>query len=636
MFKRFGIKHKILAGLIGLAVMFSAILTIQYVQTKSYVKNYRHIVHSNLNNVLALSSISLDQSAIVQTVLEILDPTATIEHRFEHQKELTEHLKNLRQDSELFELGEASDEEKSTISRFKSDAKITMEFLSGFEKTTDRPLTDEELKSFDKEKFLIVADNLSKTIQDIKKIETKEAEKWEQLALTAEKRSVTTIVALSIAGIVINLIFAIFFTKSVANSIMNLVSGLEATAKQTTNESTSLTDASSKLSESATEEAAALQETAAAIDEVTAMVKKNTENSALSAEVSKQSRVAAANGKKAVQDVLSAIQEINESNSHIVSEVEKGNRDIEQIVKVIEEIGQKTKVINDIVFQTKLLSFNASVEAARAGEHGKGFAVVAEEVGNLAQMSGNAAKEISALLDASVRNVEAIVTSTKERVERMMTEGRQKITAGEDCANRCGDSINQILTAVENVDEKVSEISAASNEQSQGITEINKAINELDKTTQINSRLAIDAASSAERLQQQSQKIEDVVVDLKDLVLGNSSHTEHKSTSTSVAVSHVQQKPVLKTAQLNTATQATVRAKLAPSVPAATSAARAPTVASPSTTRKLTPTPGLKGMPVQATTKATVRVDEPTMKKAAGAEHLTGTPLSSDPRFEEI
>jgi methyl-accepting chemotaxis protein len=78
-----------------------------------------------------------------------------------------------------------------------------------------------------------------------------------------------------------------------------------------------------------------------------------------------------------------------------MNQINYSNEQMSEIVKVIQEIETKTKVINDIVFQTKLLSFNASVEAARAGEQGKGFAVVAEEVGNLAQMSGNAAKEIS-------------------------------------------------------------------------------------------------------------------------------------------------------------------------------------------------------------------------------------------------
>jgi methyl-accepting chemotaxis protein len=87
----------------------------------------------------------------------------------------------------------------------------------------------------------------------------------------------------------------------------------------------------------------------------------------------------------------------------------KSNDEISSIVKVIAEIGDKTKVINDIVFQTKLLSFNASVEAARAGEQGKGFAVVAEEVGNLATMSGKAAEEISSMLGDSMGKVELIV-----------------------------------------------------------------------------------------------------------------------------------------------------------------------------------------------------------------------------------
>ncbi|EQC49763.1 methyl-accepting chemotaxis protein [Bacteriovorax sp. DB6_IX] len=91
---------------------------------------------------------------------------------------------------------------------------------------------------------------------------------------------------------------------------------------------------------------------------------------------------------------------IKNSNEAILTTTSEGNKKINEIVSVINEISEKTKVINDIVFQTKLLSFNASVEAARAGEHGKGFAVVAEEVGNLAQMSGKAAEEMVKFLES--------------------------------------------------------------------------------------------------------------------------------------------------------------------------------------------------------------------------------------------
>jgi methyl-accepting chemotaxis protein len=110
----------------------------------------------------------------------------------------------------------------------------------------------------------------------------------------------------------------------------------------------------------------------------------------------------------------------------------KTNENMADIVKSIAEIKTKTNVINDIVFQTKLLSFNASVEAARAGEHGKGFAVVAEEVGALAAMSGNASKEIAQLLDGSLSRVTVLADETKQRADGIAIGSALKRSGGRD------------------------------------------------------------------------------------------------------------------------------------------------------------------------------------------------------------
>jgi len=115
---------------------------------------------------------------------------------------------------------------------------------------------------------------------------------------------------------------------------------------------------------------------------------------------------------------------------------------------IISEIENKTKIINEIVFQTKLLSFNASVEAARAGEQGKGFAVVAEEVGNLAELSGKAATEITSMLDSGLAKVNDIAVGTKRRVGEISTEGSQKITS----SKRIIEDSKQVLDSIlENV-----------------------------------------------------------------------------------------------------------------------------------------------------------------------------------------
>lgn len=126
--------------------------------------------------------------------------------------------------------------------------------------------------------------------------------------------------------------------------------------------------------------------------------------------------------------MLNSIDEISQSNDSIADQTRQNNEKINEIVKLISDIGNKTKVINEIVFQTKLLSFNASVEAVRVGEYGKGFAVVAEEVGNLAnKMSGNAAKEISSLLDESQRKTAQIVKETESKVDELIKKFMKKL-----------------------------------------------------------------------------------------------------------------------------------------------------------------------------------------------------------------
>ncbi|RYF11734.1 MAG: hypothetical protein EOO40_02720, partial [Deltaproteobacteria bacterium] len=228
-----------------------------------------------------------------------------------------------------------------------------------------------------------------------------------------------------------------FIAAKLANNLSKLASQLSGDSDAVSLAADQILGSSTELSEAANQQAAAIQQTAASIDEVSAMVKKSADNAQQSQRVSQDSRKAAETGQQAVQDMIRAIGAISQSNAAIMSQVEEGNKQISDIAKVISEIGNKTKVINDIVFQTKLLSFNASVEAARAGEHGKGFAVVAEEVGNLAQMSGNAAKEIATMLDASITKVERIVQETRSRVDALVVEGKTKVEAGMKVAQTC-------------------------------------------------------------------------------------------------------------------------------------------------------------------------------------------------------
>lgn len=321
--------------------------------------------------------------------------------------------------------------------------------------------------------------------------------------------------------LLISMCLAVWFGIVISKDINGVTTTLAANSSQVSEASEKIAASASQLSESATEQAAALQETVAAVDEISAMVEKNAEAANRSKEVSQQSREAAEKGRQTAESMLSAIADIDHSNDEISRQMETSNQQLSEITKLISDIGAKTKVINEIVFQTKLLSFNASVEAARAGEYGKGFAVVAEEVGNLAQMSGNAAKEISTLLDESIRKVETIVGDTKTKVERLMNSSKDKVRQGTQTAKDCHESLDEILVNVQSVDSLVSEIAVASTEQSTGIREISKAVGQMEQVTQQNTSVAQSSAASAEQLRSQAEVLSSIVDNLVIVVSGS-------------------------------------------------------------------------------------------------------------------
>jgi methyl-accepting chemotaxis protein len=313
------------------------------------------------------------------------------------------------------------------------------------------------------------------------------------------------------AGIIFAVVLLMIISNGLTTQLRKLAASLGQSGMQVSSAAVQIASASDQLSSAANEQSASLQETSSSIEEISQMVKSNSENAKQSSQFSENSLGTAEKGKVAVELMVKVINEINESNKTIVSQIDVTNSEIENIVSIINEIGNKTKVINEIVFQTKLLSFNASVEAARAGEHGKGFAVVAEEIGSLAQMSGNAASEITSMLESSTKSVQDIVSNSKNRIGSIMKQNQNKIESGKSVANECSDILNEIVSSVANVAKMVNEISSASMEQSQGVEEITKAVSQLDQVTQQNSQSSNEAASAASALSEQAENLNNLV-----------------------------------------------------------------------------------------------------------------------------
>jgi methyl-accepting chemotaxis protein len=365
-----------------------------------------------------------------------------------------------------------------------------------------------------------------KVLDHLMKSQREQIDSWNALAAQAVKHALWFISAAVITGFLLSMFFGYLFSASLAKALTGIAKALSNGAQEVMRASAGIFKESDSLSSSTAQQAAALQETSSSMAQVSAMIAKNSDNSAHALQTSEESAEASKQGKEVVGEMIQAMSSIKDSNSEIQAQILSSNEKIGEIVKLISEIGDKTKVINDIVFQTKLLSFNASVEAARAGEQGKGFAVVAEEVGNLALMSGKAAQEISSLLDTSTKRVEAIVQETTAKVDVLIKDAGERVKTGSHIAVKCGEVLDRIVQNVSEVKSRAHEISVASREQNQGASEINRAMAQMDQVTQLNAEAAQRSAESAKRLEAQAKILAQGVEDLSRTIFGKNSSSQ--------------------------------------------------------------------------------------------------------------
>ena len=316
------------------------------------------------------------------------------------------------------------------------------------------------------------------------------------------------------------LLLGFLILKKPIENLKNIAANMKKTGGSVSEVANGISTSTDDIAGSTQKQSEALVETSASVDELNSMVAKNREATHLASQLTKQGSQSAENGQQSVNQVLKAIEDIEQSSADVMNQVVQSNKEIAEIVKVISDIEQKTKVIDDIVFQTKLLSFNASVEAARAGENGKGFAVVAEEVGNLAQMSGSASKEINTMLSQSVKRVQDIVENTKVRVENLVQKSRDKVQLGKNVTLECREALSQIVDLSNKISSLAVDINAATEEQSKGLEQIGIAVNQLDLSAQHSAKNSQDIAQSATILTDESNQLAQVLSELEYLING--------------------------------------------------------------------------------------------------------------------
>jgi methyl-accepting chemotaxis protein len=260
--------------------------------------------------------------------------------------------------------------------------------------------------------------------------------------------------------------------KRMQQSLASIVTEVRANADGVATASAQIAQGNLDLSSRTEEQASALEQTAASMEQLGSTVKHNAENACHASQLAGGASTVAGEGGTVVAQVVATMKEIDDSSKRI--------SDI---------IG----VIDGIAFQTNILALNAAVEAARAGEQGRGFAVVAGEVRTLAQRSAEAAKEIKSLITASV-----------ERVGR-----------GSDQVAEAGQKMEEIVSSIRRVTDIMGEISAASQEQSAGVSQIGEAVTQMDQVTQQNAALVEESAAAADSLQTQARRLVQAVAVFK-------------------------------------------------------------------------------------------------------------------------
>ncbi|MEC9283032.1 MAG: methyl-accepting chemotaxis protein [Bdellovibrionota bacterium] len=327
-------------------------------------------------------------------------------------------------------------------------------------------------------------------------------------ALVSEKNTseiyspINHMISLSFIGIIVLVLIALFaanfVAKAFADPLAQIVTQLSKYAKGLETDSDGMRGSAEKLSEAVTEQSAVVEETKAGLNRIMEGSIQNLEGAQKSQKISENVSSETSSAHMQMQSLVDAMQGIKDSFEGI-----------NQMVEIIQGVGDKTEVMNSIAFKTQMLSFNASIEAARAGAAGRGFAVVAQEVGQLAEMSSKAATEIEEAIKQTLNQVESLTGTSKSNVAR-----------GEQLVAETSMLLDRVVKGTTIVKESSVDIFNSSTEQSDGVKEMNIAVEQILIAVNAGEKEAIQAKERSQQLAKQATGLSAISEAMQKLIYG--------------------------------------------------------------------------------------------------------------------
>jgi methyl-accepting chemotaxis protein len=284
--------------------------------------------------------------------------------------------------------------------------------------------------------------------------------------------------------------------NGLAESFSNALSEVTEAVQATASASNEISSSSEEMAAGAQEQSSQTTEVASAVEQMTKTIMETTKNSSTAAEAAKNSGTIAKEGGRVVSETIAGMNRVAEV-------VKKSAETVEALGKSSDQIGEIVQVIDDIADQTNLLALNAAIEAARAGEQGRGFAVVADEVRKLAERTTKATKEIATMIKQIQKDTEGAVAS--------MSKGTEEVEKGKALADRAGQSLQQIITGADEVVDMVTQVAAASEEQSSAAEQISKNIEGISNVTR-------ESASGVQQIARAAEDLSRLTVNLQELI----------------------------------------------------------------------------------------------------------------------